>query len=217
MLSQIELEIRDIALFLATQTNDTLNNVASGLAAIAYHDDMLEKLKQDFRHFSGGTEELHRCSAHMVHVDPYLPSTRALLVSPIGCGPDQAARFYVFGADDGTIRAAKRITDSGKLLQRQTITESWGLAAGLSGDVKNWQAAVYSALRQHLRQAPSHLDAAVNQIVRDTIDSSHPTLEAFLTAYLALGLEPKQTLLFALRNVRMPATHVIEPLTDNPS
>jgi hypothetical protein len=213
LLSQVEQQLRHLAMYLATPGGVPPTNITAVISAIVHHEDVFKNLAADFGHLTGGTEVLHWYTPHLLQCD-LLPSTKALAVSPKGYGPEQATRFYMFDAAGGTILATKPERDNNRIIQRQTLMASWDLAAALAGQTKDWNAAIFHALRRHLLQAPAHEDPVVNRLVRDTMDSPLPTLDAYLTAYLALGLDPVRVLTFVLGDAKLPATHVIDPVSD---
>lgn len=205
LLPEVPGQLRLIAQFLIRPDSTPPGNIQAACEALAGLDGIFERLQAEFEELTKGQETLHWYSPHRLKGE-LTPQSRALAVGPAGLSEEDATRF--FWLDGTTIRAAEQETNTDTMFRRMALARSWDMAEEYAETAAAWERAFYLALVRNLRQAPGHSDPAVNVLVRAVTDASEPpTLTAVLTAYLALGLNPAETLRYALRDLRIPETH----------
>lgn len=204
---QAEAQLRLLADFLAGHSGQLTLNLPAAMSAIAYHPAVFERLSKVFSTLTRGTERLHTYSPHLLR-DELTPNARGIAVGPADAGPEAAHRFYWFTTEGG-IWETQRERNPHAIAKRLVMVRSWKLAETHEAAASAWAGAIFRVLLRHLGQAPGHPDAAVQMLVRRVTESPTPELEEILTAYLAMGLDPAETLRFALADLKKPGVKTI--------
>lgn len=211
---QAEAQLRLLAEFLTGNSGQLTLNLPAAMSAIAYHPDVFERLCTVFGALTRGTEQLHTYSPHLLQ-DELTPNARGIAVGPADAGPEAAHRFYWLTTEGG-IWETRRERNPHTVAQRLVLVRSWELAETHEAAADAWAGAIFRVLLRHLRQAPGHPDPAVQMLVQRVTESPTPELEEVLIAYLALGLDPAETLRFALADLKKPGVKTVRLADSNP-